>query len=79
MGEELYYKIMNRKDFNTMEMLSKNLPPYEAVTWLGTPNTKLDNQTPYDMIKKGRSERVYQAAYDYIKVYKAKKKKRSSK
>ncbi len=62
-----------------MEMLSKNLPPYEAVTWLGTPNAKLDNKTPYDMIKKGWSERVYQAAYDYIKVYKAKKQQRNSK
>jgi len=30
-------------------------------------------------MKKNSSERVYQAAYDYIKLYKQKKKRRSSK
>lgn len=70
---------MNSKDFRTMEMLSKNLPPYEAVTWLGTPNRDLDDLTPYEMMKKNSSQRVYQAAYDHIKLYKSKKKKRSSK
>ena len=70
---------MNNKDFNTMELLSKSLPPYEAVTWLGTPNEKLDNKTPYEMMKKGRSARVYQTAYDYIKLAKEKKKRRSGK
>ena len=70
---------MNTKDFRTMELLSKNLPPYDAVTWLATPNEGLDKLSPYEMMKKNSSERVYQAAYDYIKLYKQKKKRRSSK
>ena len=70
---------MNRKDFETMDLLSKNLAPYEAVTWLGTPNVKLDNMTPYEMMKKGRSVRVFNAAYEHVKLTKEKKKKRSSK
>lgn len=58
---------MTKKDFTTMRILSENLTPYEVTVWLATPNKKLDNKSPYDMIKLGRSERVYAAAYDRVK------------
>jgi len=60
-------------------MLSDSVAPYEAVSWLATPNKELDGSTPYDMIKKNRAERVRAVAERYIKGLRLKKKKRSSK
>lgn len=62
---------MTKKDFTTMQLLSDNLSPYEVTVWLATPNERLDGETPYDMMKKGRSERVYAVAYDRAKEEKA--------
>ena len=70
---------MNHKSFQVLQMLSDSVPPYDAVTWLGTPNKELDGHTPHDMIKRNRTERVRAVAERYIKECRLKKKKRSSK
>lgn len=70
---------MNLKTFQILQVLSESLPSYIATTWLGTPIEKFNNRTPYELIKLGQSERVYAEAQIYIKSYKRKKNKRSSK
>jgi hypothetical protein len=70
---------MNLKTFQILQVLSESLPSYIATTWLGTPIEKFNNRTPYELIKLGQAERVYAEAQIYIKSYKRKKNKRSSK
>jgi hypothetical protein len=66
------------KDFQVMEYLSKNMSPYESVTWLACPHDKLDKRTPHDMMQGGRAERVYSVLYQDVKKLKALKRKRRS-
>jgi hypothetical protein len=60
-----------------MSKLGETLTPYEAVVWLGTPNKRLDNKTPYEMMKEKKSIRVHGVMIDDMKIVKAKKKRRS--
>jgi len=66
------------KTFQILQELSDNIPSYEAVTWLATPNKNLDGKTPHEMIGLGRVERVRGELYKFIKLYKERKKPRSN-
>lgn len=60
-------------------MISDNMPTYESAVWLATPNKQLDGKSPYEMIKKNRTERVRMEAERHIKELKNKKKQRGRK
>ena len=68
---------MTSKDFLIMKALSEVMTPYESVTWLATPHKRLDNKTPYEMMKANRSTRVYSAVTEDVKAIRKKKKRRS--
>lgn len=42
-----------------MDMISKKMTSYAATQWLKSPNEKLDNNVPSEMMQAGNSDAVY--------------------
>ena len=51
----------NSKNSNKliMDIISKRMTSYAATQWLKSPNEKLNNKVPSEMMQKGNSDAVY--------------------
>jgi hypothetical protein len=56
-----------------LEALSKNLNTYQSTVWLKTENSKLNGETPADLMMENKPEKVFKILPGEIKRIKGKK------
>jgi len=56
-----------------LEALSKNLNTYQSTVWLKTENSKLNGETPADLMMDNKPEKVFKILSEEIKRIKGKK------
>jgi len=56
-----------------LEALSKNLNTYQSTVWLKTENSKLNGETPADLMMDNKPEKVFKILHEAIKRIKGKK------
>jgi hypothetical protein len=56
-----------------LEALSKNLNTYQSTVWLKTENSKLNGETPADLMMDNKPEKVFKILHEEIKRIKGKK------
>jgi len=60
-------KISQNSDRLIMDVIAKQMTSYAATQWLKSPHKNLNDQTPSDLMREGKSDMVYKQLKKEIK------------